>query len=105
MASDSKLARTLSTRLAAGAMDPAAMAMLAKAPFVLVAESFNVKTGLGSRFGSELLKRGFAGRYNHIGVHRAGPGGLWQPIADGLKFFFKEDIMQRTGNDCAAGSE
>lgn len=60
--------------------DEAVMAELARAPFVLVAEEFNVKTGLGSRFGSQLLKRGFAGRYNHIGVHKEGPTGLWQQM-------------------------
>jgi hypothetical protein len=39
-----------------------------------------VKTGLGSRFGSELLKRGFKGKYNNIGVHLEGSGGLWQQM-------------------------
>jgi hypothetical protein len=56
------------------------MTRLAAAPAVLVAESFNVNTGLGSRFGTELLKRGFRGRYNHIGTHREGSGGLWQQM-------------------------
>ena len=60
--------------------DEAMMAKLAASPMVLVAESFNVNTGLGSRFGSELLKRGFAGRYNNIGTHREGSGGLWQQM-------------------------
>jgi len=60
--------------------DEAMMARLATAPAVLVAESFNVNTGLGSRFGTELLKRGFRGRYNHIGTHREGSGGLWQQM-------------------------
>lgn len=60
--------------------DEDTMKLLAAAPFVLVAEGWNVKTGLGSRFGTELLKRGFKGRYNHIGVHREGCGGLWQQI-------------------------
>jgi hypothetical protein len=45
-----------------------------------VVEGFNVKTGLGSRFGTELLKRGFRGKYNNIGTHCGGPGGLWQQI-------------------------
>lgn len=61
-------------------MDPATMAMLAHAPFVLVAEGFNVNTGLGSRFGSELLKAGFKGRYNNIGTNKEGSGGLWQQM-------------------------
>ena len=60
--------------------DEEVMKMLAKAPFVFVAEGFNVKTGLGMRFGTELLKRGFCGRYNHVGTHRNGPGGLWQQV-------------------------
>jgi transketolase C-terminal domain/subunit len=60
--------------------DEATMKTLAAAPFVLVAEAFNVKTGLGSRFGSELLKRGFRGRFNNIGTHKEGSGGLWQQM-------------------------
>ena len=60
--------------------DEAMMKKLAASPFVLVAEGWNVKTGLGSRFGSELLKRGFKGKYNNIGTHKEGPGGLWQQM-------------------------
>eukprot|EP00752_Nemacystus_decipiens_P014441 g12850.t1 len=60
--------------------DDEMMAKLAKAKYVLVAEEFNIKTGLGSRFGSALLKAGFAGKYNHIGVHKEGPSGLWQQM-------------------------
>ncbi|WP_428940524.1 transketolase C-terminal domain-containing protein [Fontivita pretiosa] len=61
-------------------IDPQMMAMLKDAPFVLVAEGFNIKTGLGSRFGTALLKAGFKGRYNHIGTHREGSGGLWEQM-------------------------
>lgn len=60
--------------------DPDMMKKLATAPFVLVAESFNVNTGLGSRFGSELLKFGFKGKYNNIGTNKEGSGGLWQQM-------------------------
>ena len=60
--------------------DEAMMSRLVKSPMVLVAESFNVNTGLGSRLGTELLKRGFKGRYNNIGTHREGSGGLWQQM-------------------------
>jgi len=60
--------------------DEAMMENLAHAPAVLVAESFNVNTGLGSRFGTELLKRGYQGRYNNIGTNREGSGGLWQQM-------------------------
>lgn len=56
-------------------------AMLAKAggsPFVLVVESFNRRTGLGSRYGTWLLERGYAPRYAHLGTFREGCGGLWE---------------------------
>ncbi len=62
------------------AYDEAVMKKLAAAPAVLVAESFNVTTGLGSKFGSALLKRGFAGKYDHIGTHKEGSGGLWRQM-------------------------
>ena len=72
------------------------MAKLAAAPAVLVAESFNVNTGLGSRFGTELLKRGFKGSYNNIGTNKEGSGGLWQQMgyqgvdADGIMASMKD---------------
>jgi len=62
------------------AYDEQAMHALAKSPFVLVAEEFNAKTGLGSRFGSELLKRGFRGAYNNLGITKEGCGGLWRQM-------------------------
>ncbi|MGH8210123.1 MAG: transketolase C-terminal domain-containing protein [Steroidobacteraceae bacterium] len=61
-------------------VDPEMMETLAGAPFVLVTEGWNVKTGLGSRFGSYLLQAGFKGRYNHLGTHKEGAGGLWQQM-------------------------
>jgi transketolase len=60
--------------------DEEMMKKLAAAPFVLVVEGWNVKTGLGSRFGTQLLKRGFKGKYNNIGTNREGSGGLWQQM-------------------------
>ncbi len=60
--------------------DEAMMKRLAAAPFVLVAEGFNVKTGLGARLGTALLKRGFCGAYDNLGTNRDGAGGLWQQM-------------------------
>jgi len=48
--------------------------------FVLVAEEFNRKTGLGSRFGTWLLERGFTPKYGHVGVTKEGTGGLWEQM-------------------------
>ncbi|MEM1097340.1 MAG: transketolase C-terminal domain-containing protein [Planctomycetota bacterium] len=60
--------------------DEEVMDTLTQAPYVLVAEELNVKTGLGSRFGSELLKRGFTGKFLNIGTHMEGSGGLWRQM-------------------------
>ena len=51
---------------------------IGKAPFVLVVESFNRKTGLGSKFGSWLLERELTPKYAYLGVHEEGCGGLWE---------------------------
>lgn len=59
-------------------VDEDTMAKVGKAPFVLVTEAFNRKTGLGSRFGSWLLERGYTPKYAHIGTHEEGSGGLWE---------------------------
>ena len=40
-----------------------------------------------------LMERKVVGRMqNRWGPSRVGPGGIWQPLADGLKFIFKEDL-------------
>lgn len=57
--------------------------MLAKvgaARWVLVAESLNLRTGLGIRYGTWLLERGFRPAYRHVGTHLEGIGGLWQQM-------------------------
>jgi transketolase len=59
-------------------IDEDMMAKIGKSPMVLVVESFNRKTGLGSRFGSWLLERGLTPKYAHLGTHKEGCGGLWE---------------------------
>ncbi|KAJ9461923.1 putative transketolase C-terminal section [Diplonema papillatum] len=49
-----------------------------KAPFLLIVEPLNVKTGLGSKFGTYLLKRGLHPKFDVIGTHKEGEGGLWE---------------------------
>jgi transketolase len=61
-------------------VDAEMMKKLSVAPFVLVVEGWNVKTGLGSRFGSYLLQAGFKGKYNHVGTHKEGSAGQWQQM-------------------------
>jgi transketolase len=59
-------------------VDEEMMAKVGKAPFVIVVEAFNRKTGLGSRFGTWLLERGLTPKYAHLGTHEEGCGGLWE---------------------------
>ncbi|QQE64231.1 transketolase [Leptolyngbya sp. BL0902] len=59
-------------------VDEEMMAKIGKAPFVLVTEAFNRKTGLGSRFGSWLLERGYTPKFAYLGTHEEGCGGLWE---------------------------
>jgi transketolase len=59
-------------------VDEEMLAKVGKAPFVLVVEAFNRRTGLGMRFGSWLLERGFGPKFAHLGTHIEGGGGLWE---------------------------
>ncbi len=59
-------------------IDEDMLAKLGASPMVLVVESFNQKTGLGSRFGTWLLERGLSPKFAHIGTHKEGCGGLWE---------------------------
>jgi len=59
-------------------VDEKTIEKIGKSPFVLVVESFNRKTGLGSRFGSWLLERGLTPKYAYLGTHKEGCGGLWE---------------------------
>jgi hypothetical protein len=54
------------------------MAKIGKSPMVLVVESFNRKTGLGTRFDSQLLERGYKPNYDRLGTHIECCGGLWE---------------------------
>jgi len=62
------------------AVDEAMMRQLAGGEFVLVVETQNVNTGLGVRFGTWLLERGFSGRFARMGTWKEGHGGLAEQI-------------------------
>ena len=59
-------------------VDEETLAKIGSTPMVLVVESFNRRTGLGSRMGSWLLERGLTPKYGYIGTHIEGGGGLWE---------------------------
>lgn len=61
-------------------VDETMLATLGTSPMVLVVETQNVKTGLGSRFGSWLLERGYAPKFGFMGSWKDGQGGLSEQI-------------------------
>ncbi len=61
-------------------VDDAMMKKLSTARFVAVVEAQNEKTGLGVRFGTWLVSRGFKGRYAHKGTTKRGEGGEKEQI-------------------------
>ncbi|KAF8813439.1 transketolase [Phlegmacium glaucopus] len=67
-------------------VDEQTIMKIGQSPFVLVVESFNQKTGLGSKFGTWLLERQLTPKYGYIGTTKEGKslhlscGGLWEQI-------------------------
>lgn len=61
-------------------IDEEALAEYGKLPFLLLVESLNVNTGLGSKFGTYLLQRGMTPKFAHMGVSKEGSGGLWEQV-------------------------
>jgi transketolase len=61
-------------------VDEKAMRKYGASPFVLVVESLNQKTGLGSKMGTWLLERQLTPKYKYIGTTKEGCGGLGEQI-------------------------
>jgi len=61
-------------------VDEQTIMKIGQSPFVLVVESLNQKTGLGSKFGTWLLERQLTPRYGYMGSTKEGSGGLWEQI-------------------------
>ncbi len=61
-------------------VDEAMLATVGASPLVLVVETQNSKTGLGIRYGSWLLERGYTPKYGYMGTWKDGAGGLDEQI-------------------------
>ncbi len=61
-------------------VDNEMLAKLGASKFVLVVETQNTKTGLGIRYGTWLLEKGYTPVYAHMGSHKEGRGGLGEQI-------------------------
>lgn len=61
-------------------VDEAVLATVGASPMALVIETQNSKTGLGVRYGSWLLERGYTPKYGAMGTWKDGAGGLSEQI-------------------------
>lgn len=61
-------------------VDEDALRKYGSSPFVLVVESLNQKTGLGSKMGTWLLERQLTPKYKYVGTTKEGCGGLGEQI-------------------------
>ncbi|MFN8309191.1 MAG: NADH-quinone oxidoreductase subunit NuoH [Chitinophagales bacterium] len=66
-----------------------------KGAIILVVFAITMLIALYSTFAERVLAGYFQDR---LGPNRSGPGGLLQPLADGLKMFTKEDFIPNTPN-------
>ncbi|HCN84979.1 MAG TPA: NADH-quinone oxidoreductase subunit NuoH [Sphingobacteriaceae bacterium] len=65
--------------------------------FILVTVIFSISLVVAMY--STLAERKIAGYLqDRVGPNRAGPGGMFQPLADGAKMFFKEEIIPTESN-------
>jgi transketolase len=61
-------------------VDEQTLRKIGSSPFVLVVESLNQKTGLGSKMGTWLIERQLTPRYGYMGTTKEGCGGLSEQI-------------------------
>lgn len=60
-------------------VDEDAIKVVGNSPLCLIVEPLNSRSGLASRYGSWLLKRGLAPKkFDNIGISKEGSGGLWE---------------------------
>lgn len=69
--------------------------LIIKLVLILVIFGITMLIALYSTFAERVLAAYFQDR---LGPNRAGPGGLLQPLADGVKMFTKEDFIPNTPN-------
>ena len=74
---------------------PVSHFLLEKSILVLVVFTVTLVIGMYTTLAERKLAAFFQDR---IGPNRAGPFGLLQPLADGLKFFFKEEFIPAHAN-------
>jgi transketolase len=61
-------------------IDEQTLRKIGSSPFVLVVESLNQKTGLGSKMGTWLIERQLTPKYGYMGTTKEGCGGLGEQI-------------------------
>lgn len=81
-------------------IDETMLAKVGTSPLVLVVETQNSKTGLGIRYGSWLLERGYTPKYGLMGCWKDGAGGLSEQIpyqGMGIDAIREKIVLMRKG--------
>lgn len=65
--------------------------------FILVVVVFGISLGIAA-YSTYAERKVAAFMQDRVGPDRAGPFGLMQPLADGLKMFMKEEIIPNVSN-------
>ena len=69
--------------------------------FILVAIIFGISLVI-AMYSTYAERKVAAFLQDRLGPDRAGPAGMFQPLADGLKMFMKEEIIPTNANRVAA---